>query len=150
MNAPSTLVPIRNFAEVRSGLYRSAQPEYRYEWRWLRDHTDVELVVSLRAEHAPDKVPSPLRAVRIPIKDHAAPTDEQAGLFLHYLDEGTPLLVHCEHGHGRTSTMVVLARLHEGWSLGEAINEERDRFGYQFRHLDELRFLQRWAARLKR
>ena len=139
------LIPIKNFAEVEKGkLYRSAQPMYDYEFAWLAKQGILTLV-NLREESNHDEEHAPkhgLHVIKYNIKDHHSPRLQQAHLFMTLVKQSkTPMLFHCEHGQGRTSTFCVLARLAKGWSLDKALKEEKDRFGYEFKHPEQLKFL---------
>lgn len=141
------LIPIRNFASLGAGyyLYRSAQPMYSYEYKWLKDKLDIGLVINLRSELRHDSMMAPahdIAVVNFDVPDHFCPTLKQAHEFIELIkNRKEAILFHCEHGHGRTSTFCVLARLAQGWTLGMAIREESEKFGYEFKHPDQLKFL---------
>lgn len=141
------LIPIRNFAVVDAdkGIYRSAQPMYRYEFQWLKDKLKVNKIYSLRSESNHSKFIGEkygIEVVNINVKDHHIPTLQQAHEFMEAIKNDRDVLFHCEHGHGRTSTFCVLARLATGWNLNDAIKEETEVYGYQFAHPEQLEFLQ--------
>jgi protein tyrosine/serine phosphatase len=144
------LVPLRNFAELRPGtLFRSAQPLYPYEYAFLAQKLGVRALVNLRAEANLDAAHRErFTLLDVPVRDDEAPTDAQAAAFLAFLaDPKTgPTLFHCEHGHGRTSTFAVLARLAEGWPLERALAEEAA-LGYTFHHPAQTDFLTAWAQK---
>ena len=141
------LVPIRNFAIVDENkrLYRSAQPMYRYEYEWLRNKLGLSHIVNLRSESSHDNMFAPANGIEvktIAVPDHKVPTVEQAQDFIEFVQNNENILFHCEHGHGRTSTFCVLARIATGWTLEDAIKEELEVFGYEFKHPAQLEFLQ--------
>ena len=139
------LVPIRNFAVVEEGkLYRSAQPMYDYEYKWLANK-GIKTLVNLREELQHDQKFADefgFKVIQVDIKDHFPPTVEQAQSFIELVKSSSePILFHCEPGHGRTSTFCVLARVAQGWTLEDALKEEQDKFGYVFKHQNQLDFL---------
>lgn len=138
------LIPIRNFGIIAPGIYRSAQPMYNYEFKWLILMLSLRHIVSLRAEsrHSDMAAPLGLKIHHIDIKDHGVPTLAQARSFIKLIQTyREPLLIHCEHGHGRTSTFSVLAKIALGWTLKDALKDEERRFHYNFRHRHQLEFL---------
>jgi protein tyrosine/serine phosphatase len=62
---------------------------------------------------------------------------------------GKNILFHCEHGHGRTSTFCVLARIADGWSLEAALKEEKNKFHYEFQHHAQEAFLRKHFSNFK-
>jgi protein tyrosine/serine phosphatase len=140
------LVPIRNFAVVDPDkkIYRSAQPMYGYEYAWLKNRLGLKHIVNPRSELNHDEKfakAAGIDPVTYNVQDHFPPTLEQANEFIKLVKENTDILFHCEHGHGRTSTFCVLARLATGLSLEDALTEERELYGYEFKHQDQLDFL---------
>jgi protein tyrosine/serine phosphatase len=143
------LVPVRNFGilDHKKGLYRSAQPMYGYEYEWLKNVLGIKTIVNLRAESNHDgnvAVKHGINVINFLVEDHKIPNEGQIKLFMDTIkdDSHYPLLFHCEHGHGRTSTFCVLARLAMGWTLDEALNEEREKFHYQFKYKVQIDFLE--------
>lgn len=141
------LVPIRNFAIVdeQRGLYRSAQPIYSYEYVWLKN-LGIKTIINLRAESDIDNKKAPkvgINVVNVRVKDHYIPTKEQVQVFIDTLkDESNyPLIFHCQHGHGRTSTFCMLARMVMGWSHEQALKEETETYQYHFRYQPQIEFL---------
>jgi protein-tyrosine phosphatase len=132
------LVPLVNFGHIDKTIYRSAQPEYRYQYDWLRDTLKLDLIVNLRGEAPLADNGHDIIHVAYAVKDHKPPTDEQALEFMSMIKSQSEakknVLIHCEHGHGRTSTFSVLAKLALGQSYLQAIADEHNRFHYQFRH----------------
>lgn len=139
------LIPIKNFAVVQEGkLYRSAQPMYSYEYKWLADK-GIKILVNLREEEQHDQKFAEkygMKVVQVDVKDHFPPSTEQTNDFIKLVKNSTePILFHCEHGRGRTSTFCVLARIATGWTVDDAVKEEQDRFGYVFQHQKQLDYL---------
>ncbi len=141
------LVPLRNFGEVSEGVYRSAQPEYSYEYNWIKDHLGVDTIINLRSESRHDdkmKDYFGFNVVNINVNDHNPPTLEQAKQFMELIKNNKgKILFHCEHGHGRTSTFCILARIAMGWTLKAAMAEEENKFHYQFKHEHQKEFLEK-------
>lgn len=142
------LIPLRNFAIVDKGIYRSAQPIYGYEYKWLKKVLNVDTIINLRKESVHDEHNAPSHFIHvhsIPVVDHLPPTLEQAQEFIDLIKESSKnnksVLFHCEHGHGRTSTFCVLARIAQGWSLKKALKEEEEKFHYAFKHKIQKDFL---------
>lgn len=142
------LVPLRNFAVVDQelGVYRSAQPLYDYEYEWLKTTLGIKTIVNLRSESNHDDmfaVKHGIGVIDFYIPDHKEPTKEQMEHFMDIIKKGErfPLLFHCAHGHGRTSTFCVLTRLAMGWTLNQALKEESEKFHYSFRHKIQIDFL---------
>lgn len=147
------LIPVRNFAVVdeKNGLFRSAQPLYQYEYEWLKKVAGIDVIVNLRSESGHDEYFAPnhgMEVKRFMVKDHNEPTQEQANEFICFIQNciasGKKVLFHCEHGHGRTSTFCVLARLAQGWNLEDALKEETDVFHYSFKHMAQVDFLNKF------
>lgn len=134
------LIPIRNFGIVLPGIYRSAQPLYTADYKWLAK-LGVKKIINLRKESKHDKVAKKvgIEVVNIPVADHCAPTMAQVKKFQKHIGDG--VLFHCEHGHGRTSSFSVITNLIHGKSLGESLHIELFRFGYHFKHKKQLQFL---------
>lgn len=142
------LVPIRNFGVVKPNIYRSAQPIHKYEYQWLKNNLKLQEIFNLRAELDHDSKLAPvcgIHSVTIPIKDHFPPTIEEANWFMDVVkvnsDLKRPMLFHCEHGHGRTSIFSVLSKVALGSTIDEAIEDEKHRFGYEFKHQQQLDWL---------
>lgn len=149
------LVPIRNFGVIdqNKGIYRAAQPQYEYEYAWLKRTLGLKTIVNLRSELSHDNLYAEkfdLEVINLDIPDHHAPTIEQAESFMEMIKEGNkfPILFHCAHGHGRTSTFSVLTKMSLGMSLEEAIAHEESEFHFSFRHKEQLDFLNQNFAEL--
>jgi protein tyrosine phosphatase (PTP) superfamily phosphohydrolase (DUF442 family) len=106
---PAADVPIKNFAEVDSHLWRGAAPGAD-GLKALARH-GVATVVDLRAEDDLtnyDALLSELgiKRVHIPLRDGQAPSQEQVSQFLRAVEESPGrVFVHCGAGVGRTGTM---------------------------------------------
>ena len=140
------LIPLKNFCKVDTNLYRSAQPQYDYEYRWLKKVLGIDVIINLRSEMDMDakfSIKHDIMHFTIPVKDHNPPSDENVEQFRKYLDlfKDKKVLFHCEHGHGRTSTFCVIARIHKGWSLEDALREEQEKFHFTFKHKAQTKFL---------
>ena len=140
------LVPLINYGEVQRGLYRCAQPIHAYQYEWLKEALGVRLIINLRAENqtTDNKYGEiyEIKTVGFKVPDHQPPTSSQATEFMK-LVKGTidPMLIHCEHGHGRTSTFCVLAKVALGWSFDEAMEDEKRRWHYKFKYPAQELFL---------
>lgn len=143
------LVPVRNFGIVTDGVYRSAQPMYDYEYRWLRNVLELKHIINLRSESRHDELFAPKHGIEVhnfDVIDHSIPSHEQAEAFVTLVkqlrDKNEPFLFHCEHGHGRTSTFCCLAQVALGNSVAEALKDESDKYHYEFKHKKQLDFIQ--------
>jgi protein-tyrosine phosphatase len=156
MNKNLGLVPLRNFAIVEANdkyaIYRSAQPMYGYEVKWMNRMLGLDYVVNLRAESDYDEslikqFSKKTQVHKVNVPDHHEPTLQQAERFMEFISDcikqGKKVLFHCEHGHGRTSTFCILARLAMGWTLDKAIKEEEQKFHYSFKHPAQIEFLKK-------
>jgi protein tyrosine phosphatase (PTP) superfamily phosphohydrolase (DUF442 family) len=140
------LIPLRSFGvlDPTRQIYRSAQPEYPFEFAWLRKMLGIEHIISLRAEskHSDMGKEYGMRVHYIPVEDHKTPTAEQVKAFQRLIKKlKGPILIHCEHGRGRTSTFCVIARVTNGLSLDSALKEEEEKFHYTFNHPAQVDFL---------
>lgn len=142
------LIPLRNFAvlDEKHGLYRSAQPLYNSDYRFLKEKIGIDVIINLRSELRHDSKFDGFTVINFDIKDHELPTLEQCKKFQQMIKEwciegNLKILIHCKHGHGRTSMFSVLARLAMGWSLKRALKEEEEKFHYSFRHPKQKEFL---------
>ena len=151
--AIAAVVPVANFAEVESGLYRGAQPDAA-GFRALRD-MGVRTIVNLRSMHddGPLVAPLGLALVNIPmptLPDIDPPTDAEIRTFFDVvLDPARrPVFVHCAQGKDRTGTMCALYRIEvDGWTPARAIEEMRS-FGYHEFFYGELEeFVRRYEPR---
>lgn len=136
------LIPIRNFGIVLPEVYRSAQPLYNSDYKWLIK-IGVRKIINLRAESRHDRMAKRLglKVINISVPDHFTPTKSQIDRFRKHIGKG--VLFHCAHGHGRTSTFSVITHMLNGKTAKEAIVVEFLKYGYQFRHKKQLEFLQK-------
>jgi tyrosine-protein phosphatase SIW14 len=132
------LVPLSNFGQIVPKVYRSAQPLYEYQYAWMKNVLGIQTIVNLRSEKNVDKrfcERIGLETVTFGVKDHFSPTLDMANEFIQYVQKSDkPILIHCEHGHGRTSTFSVLTKVAHGYDVEKAIQDEKKRFHYQFKH----------------
>lgn len=140
------LIPLKNFGVVSElhGIYRSAQPMYGYEYEWMKKMLEIRHIVNLRAEshHDDDFSKFGFGVLHLNVVDHRPPTIDQAKMFMKFVREcKNPILIHCCHGHGRTSTFSILAKLALGWTFKRAMEDELKRFHYNFKHECQLEFL---------
>ena len=136
MNPKPDLKDNPNFGWMTPWLARGAHPNPA-GFRWLTDN-GVKSIVNLRAEDNTEVALTellPFTPVQIPVVDNTAPSTEQALMWLQLCAEqrNRPVFVHCQAGHGRTSTFCMLVRLAQGWKLKDAIDEERT-FGFNPDH----------------
>ena len=149
------LIPLRNFGIIdqSKGMYRSAQPEYEFDYTWLKEKLGVDLVFNLRKEADADRSMCKqcgIEVTDILVPDHEAPSVEQADTFIDFVKAvNKPLLIHCEHGHGRTSTFSVLLKLGIGFTLDDAVKDEEVRFQYVFKYPVQADFLKSYYEHFK-
>lgn len=86
-------------------------------------HEEIEADISLEEE----RVDAPFGVgfyVWIPIKNHAAPTQEQLDFAVSVLEKlvamGKKVYVHCQNGHGRAPTVVAAYLIKQGKGVDEA------------------------------
>lgn len=89
-----------------------------YEYKWLKDTAQIDKIINLRKESNHDQFFAPTFGIQVSdykVPDHEVPTLEQAKNFIDEIKASVKnnqkVLIHCEHGHGRTSTFCVLARI---------------------------------------
>lgn len=121
--------PIEAFGWVEPWLARGAQPEGE-QYRWLAEQ-GIGIIVNVRMkeeERAIERAAPQLLGIAIPVKDHRAPTEDQALKWLRFcaaIEHRAKLYVHCRQGHGRTSLFCTLVRLAQGVPLNSALQEEQ-------------------------
>lgn len=142
------LIPLRNFGVVDAtlGIYRSAQPLYSYEYKWVQKMLGIKTIINLRSESQHDDNFAPkfgIEVIDFLVPDHNPPTEQQINDFMEIIkgQNKFPLLFHCEHGHGRTSTFCVATRIAMNWTLKDALKEEKKVFHYKFKHKIQIDFL---------
>lgn len=140
------LVPLLNFAKVSDKVYRCAQPDYDYQYNWIKEKLGADILVNLRSESDLDSrlgIPHGFEVFDVRVPDHHAPTVEQYEEFVKFFKENEDkiIVIHCAHGQGRTTTFCVIVRLIQGWSLVEALREQTEKYLYSFKHPEQLDFL---------
>ncbi len=105
---------LANFGWLERWLARGAEPTPP-GFRWLKD-SGFTTVVNLRAEDDTEALLTTALGVEcrcIPIADNTAPSDAQTAEWIALCADPSrrPIFVHCESGHGRTSTFCILLRL---------------------------------------
>lgn len=150
------LVPLHNFGVVsqKHKIFRCGQPLDSRQYIWIKEVLGVQTIVNLRAESQHDHKWAEkydMKVYDIPVLDHTPPTFSQADEFVQFIRNNVlmepqngihQVLLHCEHGHGRTSTFCVLARLALGDTLKTALSEEAKKFHYAFNHYVQTQFLE--------
>lgn len=144
--------PIPNFTRTESWIARGGPPEH--DGFELLAKYGFRTIVNLRELHhydIPKEYQRQLRVVNIPVKNHHAPTVDQA---LQWLDicaeeESRPVYVHCHHGKGRTSTFTALVRLAQGWNVDRALTEEIEVFGFPDEP-EQVAFLRDFSERMRK
>lgn len=143
------LIPLSNFGEVLPKVYRSAQPQFGYQYGWLKNVLKIDTIVNLRSEKNIDKRfcdKFGIESITFAVKDHDSPSKEIANEFIEFIKTQSGLiLIHCEHGHGRTSTFSVLSKIANGFSVDDAILDEQIRFNYHFKYQTQLDFLKSFS-----
>lgn len=144
------LVPLVNFGQVAPNLYRCAQPQYQYQYDWLDKTLKAETVVNIRMEsrHDDRMLKCRVPVVNFDVPDQKTPTFAQAIKWqkLVWENHEKPMIFHCLHGHGRTSTFSVLAKMTMGMTLEQAMQDEMKRFHFSFRHPAQAAWLEEFAA----
>jgi protein-tyrosine phosphatase len=140
------LVPIKNFSWIYGNIWRSAQPRTKFEYKWLEEVVGIDFIINLRAEKEEDwRFTNTI--LNIPVKDHHPPTVKQATDFIKTVrilsGHKRKILIHCLHGHGRTSDFSVLSKLANWWTLEDAIEDEKKRFHINFNHKMQEEFLRK-------
>jgi protein-tyrosine phosphatase len=136
-----------NFGWVEPYLARGADPNPA-GFAWLARAAGIKSIVNLRAEDNTEAflaAPLGFAPVYVPVVDNKPPTAAQADAWLAFIaDEANhPVFVHCQNGHGRTSTFCILFRVtQQGWKLADAIEEAVQRYGFDpAKDCDQIAFL---------
>lgn len=86
-----------------------------------------------------------IRGVHFPIADMQAPTLANAHLLCQqisrWIDRGTPTVVHCKAGLGRTGTMLACVLVHRGHSAVHAVEEVRSINPFYIQSVEQLKFI---------
>jgi protein tyrosine/serine phosphatase len=126
-----------NFGWIEPWLARGGEPNPA-GYKWLHD-TGIKTVVNLRAEDDTEAALDQslgLAHVQVPVVDNHAPSLQQALDWLAFCATASnrPIFVHCQSGHGRTSTFCILVRLAQGVALDEALHEQEKLYGFNPDH----------------
>jgi protein tyrosine/serine phosphatase len=142
-----------NFGWIEAWLGRGAEPTPA-GFHWLQQ-SGFKTVVNLRAEDDTEaylEVARQMTHVLIPVADNHAPSDAQMLTWLQLCADpvNRPVFVHCESGHGRTSTFCILVRLAQGVRLRHAIDEQVKHYGFDPKHdRAQIAYLESVRSRLK-
>lgn len=139
------LIPLRNFAVIdhKRNILRSEQPSADFVYGWLRDHCGIKTLINIRSEKNIDGKHAPkygINVITFRVKDHHPPTMKQVRRFMELIKNQKDVLIHCEHGHGRTSTFSILTKIALGATLTESLRDERKRFKFKFTHPSQNQF----------
>ena len=124
-----------NFGWVEPYLARGADPNPA-GFAWLTRTAGIASIVNLRAEDNTEAYlaqPLGFAPVHLPVTDNRAPSPEQADAWLAFVADPAnhPVFIHCQSGHGRTSTFCILFRVtQQGWKLDDAIEESVQRYAF--------------------
>ena len=136
-------------------LTRSGMPRNASGWEWLRSQ-GVKSIVTFRMENDVDYGSLGFEQVlRIPISGNPPadpPSEQQAEVFLRFIQDpsNAPVHMHCNAGRDRTGMMAALARYSiDGWPMENALEEARSH-----RHGEDLpprrmAWLSDWASKFK-
>ncbi|HVE46823.1 MAG TPA: dual specificity protein phosphatase family protein [Acidimicrobiales bacterium] len=131
--APSVSLPIKNFAQVDSRLWRGAAPSASgYE---ALAANGVVTVVDLRAEEdlgvdTARLTELGLNRVHLPLRDGQAPSKALVDRFLQTVEKSPGLVyVHCGAGVGRTGTMSAAYLVNTGQATGAEALQRNLRVG---------------------
>ncbi len=120
---------VHHFGEVEAGvLYRSDRPSPSRLADYVADH-GIKTVVNLTDDSAEEKAAAERAGARyVANRCDQVPTQEALDRFLAVMDDKAnwPVLVHCEHGVGRTGVFCAIYRMEfDGWSAEDAVAEAR-------------------------
>ncbi len=122
----------------RKVLYRSAQPADPLQWDFIR-RRGIRTVVDLRfpvedpaafEQERQACAAAGIKLVSIPFTT-PLPTDEQIRQFLLTMQQGGPVLVHCQYGRSRTGLMVAAYRILLGNRTAQATMSDLLRHGWK-------------------
>jgi hypothetical protein len=144
------------FDVVEAGrLYRSSHLPGESLDRYVEEH-GIRTVVNLMEDVPSDRAVAEKRGIRY-VDDHCnqVPTQAAVDRFLEVKDDPTawPVLVHCEHGVGRTGVMAAIYRMeYDGWPAEKAIAEARRfaHWGSFYEGQDKTEFLKAYVPRRRR
>jgi protein tyrosine/serine phosphatase len=119
----------RRFAAVREGVLYRSQLLDAETLRGKVERHGIRTIVNLTHQQEADmRVAEETGARYVWLHSEQVPRPEITRAFLAILDDPAnhPVLVHCQHGSGRTGVMAALFRMeYEGWSAEDAIREAR-------------------------
>ena len=122
---------VKNFHEVDSHLYRSAQPTVdgiaTLATRGIKTVINLRMGDDVLAEEETTVRAHGMAYKNVPFAGMSRPTVEQVNTVLALIESANPpVLVHCERGADRTGTIVACYRVrHEGWTAERALNGAR-------------------------
>ncbi len=132
MSEPVALLPSSGMGiyKIWNGLFQSGIPETPEDWEYVFSMVDV--VVSLHVEGAPN-VPEGKIHIRWPIDDGPLPDLNKLGRLATavagWVEDDTPVLVHCAAGINRSSLLTALAtRLltgESGYTVAEHVKDRK-------------------------
>ena len=100
----------------------------------LASRLGVRAVVDLRSEDRDDEVVlrrHGMALLHLPTDDHGAVTlpmlDDGVAFATAFLDRGERVLIHCEHGIGRSATLALCVLVHRGMEPLEALELSKSR-----------------------
>ena len=106
----------------------------RTAWRRLIDEHRIGAVVDLRAEDCDDEgllSTCGVSFLHLPTEDHAGPTPEALDAGVAFAAEAArsrrKLLIHCEHGIGRSATLALCVLVHRGMAPLAALELAKSR-----------------------
>jgi hypothetical protein len=122
--APSS--PTTQFSKVDDNLYRGGKPSPKHLIHFKRD-LGIKKIFSLDGEVGYDIAPFckslGLKHLVLPLGDGRDPKVQSLKAYIPYLTNDGPTYIHCYWGKDRTSMAVAMYRIHNGWSLEDALNE---------------------------
>lgn len=118
-------IPILEYNYITDGIYIGTNQCCQTHFDEKLKNEGIEADISLEEE----RVDTPFGVdfyVWIPVKDHAAPTQEQLDFGVSVLEKlvamKKKIYVHCQNGHGRAPTIVAAYLIKKGKSEDEATN----------------------------
>jgi len=121
---PHPAVPILEYNYITDGIYVGTNQCCQAHFDEKLKSEGIEADISLEEE----RVDTPFGVefyTWIPVRNHAAPTQEQLRFGVSVLDELVAMqkkvYVHCRNGHGRAPTMVAAYLIKKGKGVEEAI-----------------------------
>lgn len=150
-------VTIDNFGRVNDNYYRGAQPQGRdyADLAALGVKTVIDLTSDDSAANEKQMVESAgMKAVRIPMTTHQAPTAAEIGEFLKIVNDpaNQPVYVHCVGGRHRTGVMTAVYRMvKDDWAADRSFKEMKQyKYGADFLHPEFKKFIYGFATQVAR